>query len=92
MEADALSHIPWDREECDTLDNCTLKAIIAGCFCKVALFKPYVGYLSHSHKVHLAPPSPGISIVNKKVDVASAAKISNAQWISVTVRAGEYWT
>ena len=36
-EADALSHIPWDRGECETLDDCTVRAIMPGCCCKVAL-------------------------------------------------------
>ena len=80
VEADALSHIPWDREECDTLDNFTVKAIMAWCCCKVALFKPYIGYHSTFHKVQLASTAPGISIVNKKIGLASAAKISDMQW------------
>ena len=51
VEADVLSCIPWDRTVCKTSDNCTIKAIMSGCCCKAALFKPFIGYLSTSHKV-----------------------------------------
>ena len=82
VEVDALTHIPWDREECETLDNWTVKAIMAECCCKVYLFELYMGYVSTSHKVQLASPAPGISIANKKVGVVSAANIKHAQWIT----------
>ena len=45
------------------LDNHTVKAIMAEC-CKVAIFEPYIGYLSISHKMQLVSSAPGISIVN----------------------------
>ena len=61
VKADAVSSVPWDREESETLDNCTNKVIMVGCCCKVALFKPYIGYLSTSYKVQLASPALRIS-------------------------------
>ena len=67
VESDALSHILWDREECETLEDCTVEAIMAGRYCKVALFKHYIAYLSTSYEVQLPSPAPGTFVVNKRL-------------------------
>ena len=51
VESNALSHIPWDREDCEMLDTHAIKAIMAGCSCNAALFEPFVGYGSVAHNI-----------------------------------------
>ena len=80
VDADVLSHIPWDRIEdtAETVDTVAVKDILAGCSYSSAPFEPFIWYLSGEREVPVQSLNTEVTAVSKQVKVSVPIGLKNS--------------
>ena len=79
VEADTLSHIPWQQADLECIDDQTVKAIIAGCTAETS-FEAYSGK-SVQDKEFQEISSQEDTLFLDKVEADQTLSITEQEWI-----------